>query len=79
MNGPLPLTPARIAARLGERIVGQKIAKQKLAGALWWNLHRRLLLAGGVEPLSIPPRQNVLLAGPSGTVPARSARSSTFR
>lgn len=61
------LSPSRIVARLSERVVGQSLAKQKLAGALWWNGHRRLLVANGIDPHTIPPRQNVLLAGPSGT------------
>jgi ATP-dependent Clp protease ATP-binding subunit ClpX len=64
---PVTLTPAWIVARLDERIVGQQAAKQKLAGALWWNRYRRALLAKGVDARSLPERQNVLLAGPTGT------------
>ncbi len=69
------LTPAQIVARLDERIVGQDLAKQKLAGALWWNNYRRLLIADGIDAATLPPRRNVLLAGPSGTGKTLLARS----
>jgi ATP-dependent Clp protease ATP-binding subunit ClpX len=61
------LTPAQIVARLDERVVGQDLAKRKLAGALWWNHYRRLLGGSGIDAATLPPRRNVLLAGPSGT------------
>ena len=69
------LGPAHLVARLDECVVGQNVAKQKLAGALWWNRYRRLLIASGVDGKTLPPRRNVLLAGPSGTGKTLLARS----
>src|SRR5262249_47591439 len=68
-------SPARIIARLDERVIGQDVAKQKLAGALWWNQYRRLLVAGGIDPNTLPPRQNALPAGPGGPEKPRRPRT----
>jgi ATP-dependent Clp protease ATP-binding subunit ClpX len=65
-SAPPPLTPADLVGRLDD-IVGQRTAKEKLAGALWYNAHRLALIRAGQDGERLPAKQNVLLAGPTGT------------
>ena len=60
------LTPRQIVEQLDRVVVGQRLAKEKLAHLLWYNQHRRHLVATGVDANTIPDKLHALFVGPSG-------------
>src|SRR5581483_3439274 len=58
--------PENVLKQIDESIIGQDEAKRALVAAVWWNLYRAVLIDAGHDPRTLPPKQNVLLIGPSG-------------
>jgi ATP-dependent Clp protease ATP-binding subunit ClpX len=69
------LSPQEILAKVDQLIVGQNHAKRSVIAAVHWNSRRAELAAEGVPLHRLPPKQNVLLIGPTGTGKTAIARA----
>lgn len=61
------ISAAEIVAALDEAFVGNDHAKAALAQAVAYNQARFELVADGIDPEHLPPKQSVLIGGPTGS------------